>query len=546
MTSSLFFKNRMAVIVITLAGVFWFMLLGYRDLIDPDEGRYAEIAREMLSTGDWITPRLNGFKYFEKPPLQYWGSAISMILFGETNTAARIWCAGLGFIGALWTGYVGSKLYEKRAGFYSFLILVSSILYFAMGHINSLDMGVSVFLSIAIGSLVLAQSERTVPDRCRNWMLVAWAALAGATLSKGLIGLVLPGGAVVLYTIWQRDWALWRNLHIGKGLIVYLILTAPWFIAVSQANPEFPHFFFIHEHFERFTSDVHQRSKPAWFFFAVLAVGVLPWVGTVIGAIFKPSFSWRAESGKFEASRFLWVYALFIFFFFSISTSKLPPYILPMFFALALLAGEKAVRTSHFTMDGIVAILLAIIFVVVGWKMMAYVKPKYPVESILMFRPWVFASAFCMGFAGVSILVCKSKKWVGPGIFALSTLLAMQLIFTGFQSFSAIRSAKLMAQAIAPLSDKGVEIYSIYRYDHSLSYYLGRTVNIVGFTGELEFGIQQDPDKWLTGLQFLDLWPDYQQAIAVIPRKFFENWQKKEGEMRLIYQDSRRVVVARR
>ena len=135
----------MITVFIALAGVIWFMLLGYRDLIDPDEGRYAEIAREMLSSGDWVTPRLNGFKYFEKPPLQYWGSAISMILFGETNTAARIWCAGLGFIGALWAGYVGARVYEKRAGFYSFLILVSSILYFALGHINTLDMGVVFF-----------------------------------------------------------------------------------------------------------------------------------------------------------------------------------------------------------------------------------------------------------------------------------------------------------------------------------------------------------------------------------------------------------------
>ncbi len=538
-------NSRMVGVVVAMAGVIWFLMLGYRDLIDPDEGRYAEIAREMLVTGDWITPRLNGFKYFEKPPLQYWGSAVSMIIFGETSAAARIWSAGLGFIGALWTGFVGARLYGQRAGFYAFLFLISSALYFALGHVNTLDMGVSVFLSIAIGSLVLAQSERTSPSSVRNWMLLGWSALACATLSKGLIGLVLPGGAVFCYLVWQRDWALLRNLHLGKGVMLFLLITAPWFIAVSRANPEFAHFFFIYEHFERFTSNVHQRSKPGWFFFAVLLVGMLPWAATMSWSLIKPAFSWRAQPGRFEATRFLWVYLLFIFFFFSMSTSKLPPYILPMYFALALVAAEKAAQKSCFKIDGIISVLIAVGLGVLGVMVANLGESEGEVDLLLKCRPWIWVSALFFLAAGISNMICRNDKWLGPSVFALCALLALQMLSFGYQSFSTKRSAQFLARAVEPFSDKGVDIYSIYRYYHSLSYYLGKEVKVVGFTGELEFGIKREPGKWLTGMQFLELWPQTQQAVAVMPHEIFESWKKQEIPMRLIYQDAGHVAVVR-
>jgi 4-amino-4-deoxy-L-arabinose transferase-like glycosyltransferase len=230
------------ILLIVLAGIFWFAMLGYRDLIDPDEGRYAEVAREMLSTGDWVTPRLNGYKFFDKPPLQYWGAAISMAILGETNTAARLWCAGTGFLGALWMGFVAYRLYGKPAAHYTFLILVSSFLYFGIGHANVLDMGVSVFLSVAVGAFALAQAERNTASKGQRWMLISWAGLAAAILSKGLIGIVFPGAAIVFYSLWQRDWALWKNLFIIKGLSLFLLLVLPWFILVSQANDQFLHF----------------------------------------------------------------------------------------------------------------------------------------------------------------------------------------------------------------------------------------------------------------------------------------------------------------
>lgn len=537
--------------ILVAAGFIWFLLLGYRDLIEPDEGRYAEIAREMLNSGNWITPRLNGFKYFEKPPLQYWGSAISMALLGETNAAARVWCSGLGFIGALWVGFVGSRLYGRSAGYFAFLFSISTVLYVGLGHANSLDMGVSVLLIIAVGALALAQSERHLPKQEQNWMLLAWAALAGATLSKGLIGLVLPGGAVVLYTLWQRDWALWRHLHLGKGLLLYLLIAAPWFVAVSQANPEFPHFFFIHEHFERFTSDVHGRTKSNWYFFAVFAIGALPWLFSSLNGLIKPPFSWRAEAGKFEASRLLWVYAIFVFFFFSISHSKLPGYILPMFPALALLVGENVSKRKHFIADGIMAIVLAIvIFIFFIWKAGITDESGRLASHLMLFRPWIMATAFLTGAAGISTLLLRDKKNLAISIFALCALLGIQMLSWGYQSISDLRSSRVMAEAIQSYLDKSgkdnIAIYDVHRYDQSLPYYLGRTINLVGFTGELEFGITQEPQKWLNEADFLPLWLNSEQAISVLTQTTYDQWQQQKIPMHTIYENSRCIAVARR
>jgi 4-amino-4-deoxy-L-arabinose transferase-like glycosyltransferase len=536
--------------IVVAAGFIWFLLLGYRDLIEPDEGRYAEIAREMLNSGDWITPRLNGFKYFEKPPLQYWGSAISMALLGETNAAARVWCSGLGFIGALWVGFAGSRIYGRSAGFYAFLFLISTVLYVGMGHANSLDMGVSALLGIAVSALALAQSVRHLPAQERNWMLLAWAALAGATLSKGLIGLVLPGAALVLYTLWQRDWALWRHLHLGKGLLLYLLIAAPWFVAVSQANPEFPHFFFIHEHFERFTSDVHGRTKSNWYFFTVFAIGVMPWLFSALLSLIKPPFSWRAEAGKFEASRLLWVYTIFVFFFFSISHSKLPGYILPMFPTLALLAGENLSKRKHFIADGIVTgVIAAVIFIFFIWNVDDTAKIGSSASHLVLFRPWIIATAVLAGAAGISTLLLRRHKNLAISAFALCALLGVQMVSWGYQSISELRSSRTMATAIQSyIGQSGkdfVEIYDVNRYDQSLPYYLGRTIKLVGFTGELEFGINQEPQKWLNEADLLPLWLNSEQAISVLNEATYQRWQQQKVPMRTIYENSRYIAVAR-
>src|SRR5450631_3207139 len=237
---------RAGVVALLLAFVLvWFCSIDHRRLVHPDEGRYAEIAREMAATGDWVTPRLNGIKYFEKPALQYWITAAAYSIFGTHEWTARAWPALSGFLGVLFIGYVGVRLGGPLLGLYSAAVLGGSAASVLNAHILTLDAGVTFWMSVGLGSLFIAQRDDATHGEERGWMLAAWAALALAVLSKGLIGLALPGAALVIYSLLQRDWSVWRRLHLFGGAVLFLVIAAPWFIAVSLRNSEFFDFFFI-------------------------------------------------------------------------------------------------------------------------------------------------------------------------------------------------------------------------------------------------------------------------------------------------------------
>src|SRR5438067_8624472 len=198
--------------------------LDARTLVPPDEGRYAEMAREMFATGDWVTTRLNGIKYFEKPPLQTWANALTFTLFGLGEWQARLWTGLCGLLGVVLTGYAGTRVFGPRAGFYAALVLGSSFYWVACSQIDSLDMGLSGMMTVALCALLVAQRNGAAPSGRRNWMLACWAGMALAVLSKGLIGLVLPGGVLVFYTLFARDWKIWTRLHLVKGLLLCLLI----------------------------------------------------------------------------------------------------------------------------------------------------------------------------------------------------------------------------------------------------------------------------------------------------------------------------------
>ena len=319
-------------ILILLFMLLWAAGLSTRSITRPDEGRYAEIAREMAVSGDWVVPHLNGIPYFEKPPLQYWATATAIDLLGPTPLAARLWTALLGLLGIAAVWRFGNRLFGHGVGVRAALVLAGSLYYGALGHVNSLDMGVSVWMTLAVCAFLAAQ----VGDR--RWMWLAWAAAAAGFLSKGLMALALPGGTLVLYTLWTRDTSPWKRLEILRGLPIFLLLSVPWLVLAAGRHPEFLHFFFIHEHLERFTTTVHQRVEPAWYFLPILLAGLLPWTTLFPASVLRPLRGLRSRT--FSPQRFLAIYALFVVVFFSLSGSKLPSYILPAFPAMALLMGR--------------------------------------------------------------------------------------------------------------------------------------------------------------------------------------------------------------
>ena len=479
----------------------WFYALGARTLVPTDEGRYAEMAREMVATGDWVTPRLNAIKYFEKPPLQNWMNALTFELFGLGEWQARLWTGLCGLLGVFLAGYAGRRLFGARVGFHAALVLGSSAFWMALAHINTLDMGLAGMMTLALCGLLLGQNPAASARERRNWMLVCWAGMALAVLSKGLIGVVLPGAVLVLYTLIARDWAIWKRLHLVAGTLLFLAITVPWFVLVSLKNPEFLRFFFIHEHFQRFTSKIHHRAGPWYYFIPILALGILPWLGMLAQSLWQGRRDAATPAGAtagFQPKKLLLIWSVFIFVFFSISGSKLPSYILPIFPALALLiacyleqAPVRAVQVS--------AALLALVGIagVVGGPFIPRLTDvAFEVPLYQAYVPWVVvAGALGIIGGGAALWLARARMPWALVTLAASGYLCAQLLMLGHEPLGRYASGLDLVPAIEAELTPETPIYAVGRYNQTLPFYLRRTMILVDHADELEFGLKQEPQS---------------------------------------------------
>jgi 4-amino-4-deoxy-L-arabinose transferase-like glycosyltransferase len=508
---------RLALIAALAAA--WFGTLGLRPLYKADETRYAEIPREMVASGDWITPRLNGFKYFEKPPLQYWATAVFYEAFSIKDWTSRLWTALLGFAGILLVLRAGNRLYGPPAGAYAAAVLAGSPVFVAAAQINTLDMGLTFFLTGAV--LALAT----------GYPLVFWACCALAVLSKGLVGIVLPLATLGLYILVKRDWRMIGEARPIAGPIVFLLIAAPWFVAVSQRNPEFAHFFFIQEHFQRFTSDVHQRTAPAWFFLAVLALGFLPFLLPVLVGWWR---ALRSKAPPFDAQLWLALWALVVLVFFSASSSKLPAYILPAFPALAVLAGKTLAEGAGRRLLLVQAAIVAALGIAA-----ALLLPGRGGDAYAAYVPWLAAAG---GVAAACAVLAFFKK---PSIFGLAAagFLATQLAIVGHGTISERFTAAALIASIEPKPPAGAPVYAVDIYDHSLPWYLRRPVTMVHYRDE--FGAAIDWDKALfvpTIADFERAWTEQKEAYAFVPTGQFDDLAKRLP-MQALARDVRYVYV---
>jgi len=539
--------------LLVAVALIWFSNLEYRTLIKPDEGRYAEIPREMVASGDWVTPRLNELKYFEKPPLQYWATVTAYTLFGEHQWTSRLWTGLTGFAGILLVWFAGLRLFGREAAGHAALLLSSSLLYVLMGHINTLDMGVTFFLTSGIVGLLLAQAQ-TDKTKQRNWMLVAWAGLALAVLSKGLMGLVLPGAALFIYCVVQRDFGVLKRMHWLPGLAVFLVIIVPWFVLVMKANPEFFERFFIYEHYTRFTTKTHGRYQPWYFFIPILLAGALPWTVLMFDTMFRSVM----EGGRgrtsglpdktFNTQRFLLIWAVFIYVFFSVSGSKLPSYLLPMFPALALLMGSRiaAMRERVLFWQVTPAIPVALLLLGLALNVGKFADTPNQAELYPHYGPWLVVAALVSltGLLAGMLLLWREKKSIAVTVLALGALLSAQIGLSGYETVARERSAKHIAEAIRGEVRADVPFYSVLTYEQTLPFYLKRTFTLVQYQDEMAYGIQQEPQRWIpTVAEFARVWAAQREALAIMPVYAYAQLQQLGVEMKIIFEDTQHIVI---
>lgn len=577
---SAFYTRRFLWVLALLFTLAWFGVLDYRHLVASDEGRYGEIAREMYATGDWVTPRYNGYKYFEKPPLQAWMTAIAYSLFGVGEWQSRLWTGITGYFAILATGFTAWKLIGGErgvlAGWISAILLASSPMWNVGGHFNTLDMGLSSILSCSLFSLLLAQRAGLSTNARRNWMWLCWAFMALAVLSKGLIGIVIPGMVLVVYTLSTWDWGLWKRLHLFSGLVVFFAIATPWFVLVSLKNPEFPHFFFIHEHWDRFTKDGHNRKGHPLYFIPLILVGFIPWLAQLGQGLMR---AWRdrrgdTRDGVVSASngfRPLWlcaVWAVMIFLFFSKSQSKLPGYIMPIFPALALLAGLAL--TSAFERMSVnddarswkrqmiyLTVLLLIGFIGVPYT---YQLGNAPYERL---EYQEYAVWIAIGL--VLALIILATSWRALRDFdhqdaahrlrkltdsflraAIAFFVLIQVVGLGHDTHGRSISGADLAVVVRPYIQPETPVYSIRMLDHTFPFYIQHPTIMVDMQDELEFGINQEPDTWAPKVSdFAVRWQNDAAPVVVVPLKYLDEIAALNLPMAEVGRDTRRAVFVK-
>jgi 4-amino-4-deoxy-L-arabinose transferase-like glycosyltransferase len=327
----------------------FFFLLGSRSLNEPDEGRYSEIAREMIETGNWLVPHLWYLPHLDKPPMAYWLVAASMKLFGQNEWAARLPVALAGISGVWAVFLLGCSMGGRCAGFWSAVILQSSLLYFAMARMLTPDILLTQFVAWAVYFFWRSWKEAKAESGKRKaeifcaWHLAGWIAIAFGFLTKGPIALAIPLVAFVTLALFRRREGSGKILLVGffAGFALFLILAAPWFLAVFQRVPQSAHFMILGQAAGHLLgTTIKNRPGNPFYFFGILAVGLLPWM-------FQLGWLWRRAHWRALADRqkdgwlLLNVWAVFTFALFSFSHAKLPAYILPIFPALAVLLAVR-------------------------------------------------------------------------------------------------------------------------------------------------------------------------------------------------------------
>jgi 4-amino-4-deoxy-L-arabinose transferase-like glycosyltransferase len=524
-------------ILLTLCiGVFFGILLGSRPLSVPDEGRYVEIPREMVATGNYLTPRLNGVKYFEKPPLFYWMEAGFIRVFGLDEWSVRLGPALFALLGCIAVYYAGARLFGRAAGIAAAVVLATSALYYALGRLITLDMPVTALLTASLLSFLLGTKEAVGPAR-RNffWSFYIFAALA--TMTKGIIGILIPGMIIFWWLLLAKEWRTLRTMYLGSGLLLFLLIAAPWHIIVQWVNPEFFDFYFIHEHFQRYLTKVHGRYKPAWFFLPILLVGLFPWTAFLIQAVRRslpPSWSQRCEQ---KETIFLLLWAGLVFLFFSASDSKLIPYILPALPPLAILIGRyvgETWRTGAATAPrgisrGLRLLLVLSALLIVGVS----VLPRYrPELDRALLRPHLYLIIAVL-VTGTAATWRALRRWgVRGGLAGLTATTALFCIAcSSAMPYLDTRSVKDLALELKAHLNPGDEVATYLTYYQDLPVYLERRITVVEWTGELDFGSRtEDTSAWMmNGPAFWKQWAGSRRIYLVTTDQVYDWLRQKPG-----------------
>src|SRR5262245_27475794 len=504
-------------------------------LWERDEGRYADVAREMLERGDYITPRIDGAVFLDKPPLVYWVTAASLRIWGTGETGARfgqlLFAAGI----LLVTRRLGQLLFDRRRANIALMVLASSLGFFTSSHLLTLDLGLTFFVSLA---LLCFLSGWRADTGGRRAYLGMFAAVAAGVLTKGPIAAFLVGAPIACYLTLRREWRKAAELPWGAGTLLFLAIAAPWYVAVAMINPEFTRYFFVHENLARFGTAVHRHVGPWYYYLAVAAAGLLPWSLYLPLRLFqrRPAVADLADPHR-EAPAFLWSWILPGLLFFSVAQSKLPLYVLPLFPAAALLLAaviEADLRAGSFRS---IFLWPSMLLMTVGvgaavlwrrhneWEFLE----RTPIDLPLCLLVAALAAGTIL--AG-PFLVRRGRHVAGLAVAALLWMSACYAVLIVVGRVNFFNETKHFAAVLREERRAGEPVYLYRCYLRGLPFYLRSTVGLISpHSDDLRLGREYDHDADTFGdeASFFGLLGGAGRVFAVMRNDDLQTLQTRVG-----------------
>lgn len=484
---------------------FYCLSISVGHFIIPDEGRYAEIAREMLVRHDFVTPTLDFAKYLQKPPLYYWMVAGSFKLFGASIWSARLVSAFMASIGCVVTYLGGRALFDRRTGLVAAMVLATSLLFFLMAHFNNIDMSLSVLLSISLLSFIVGIKSQ---GRQRFWLLMSFYAFSALSLlAKGLIGAAFPAMIVGLWGLIYRDWGLLRRINLLLGLLVFVVIALPWHVLVELKTPGFLYYYFVDQQFIRFVHYTHTGHVMSLGNYLILIVASLvPWV--VFVPVLIKNFSCQFKENYINQSPviFLWIWFLVIAIFFALASQKLISYVLPLAIPYALVVGYYLANRlkdecAWLRLMLSVVATVATIVGVAAWGLLLFRSELFfsMPHEILTSIKWL--STILIAFGCVLFVLRKRRLTLHAFSFVVGVaviLLMVNIIIEKADRKSTIKLAQVLQPLLVKYPDSRLGAYLIYPQD--FPFYIRHKVYVYGWASdEFLFALKFDKNarKWL-------------------------------------------------
>lgn len=507
--------------------------LGDVPLVDPDEGRNAEVSREMLASGDFVVPHLDGLPYLDKPVAYFAAGAVSMAVLGPTELAARLPALLLALATALLAAGFGRHLYGREGAWTAGIATAAAPLTFAFARTVIFDSMLTFFVVGSIMAFYLAveaaKGPRNSARRALLWTALAWACMGFGVLTKGPVALALPLLVAAPFAAWRRSS---RSVWHPAGLVAFAVVVTPWVAAVSHRVPGFLHYALVTETFERLTTDKLRRTGPVWYFVPYLLAGALPWsIVALVGSFGR----WRRSHGRGTVDPgtvFLALWIAIPFVFFSLSQSKRPQYILPLIPAVALVVAGLWARRGEKALPGVRGaagawIAFGSLLVILSGALGAL--PRVTARMTPELASLVPGTALAIGLAAIvgGATAWASRRRFAAVLLGLSFPVAALPVAAGalLEQIGLQRSTLELAGEIRPFLGADTQLVGVDTYRPSLSFYLRREIILSSDTGaELTSNYLVASRKQYLGVPGSTLQPAswWREALAdcAIPRIF--------------------------